>query len=105
MGLDHHVTIRLNSPVAATLAVPTTASFTVSQRPRMTLCVQARRWVPFSSSRVIRGAPQNAPMRAGTATSAVPISSSSPSTLLMLMLTCRQFAEVTQAAWARSYTS
>ena len=32
---------------------------------RLTLCVQARRNVPVSSSRAMSGAPQNMPMSAG----------------------------------------
>jgi hypothetical protein len=77
MGLDHHVTMRLSSPVTAMLAAPTTASLTASHRVRVALCVQARRCVPLSSSRLINGAPQKAPTRAGTRTRTVPINSSS----------------------------
>ena len=57
-------------------------SLIASQRVRVTLWVQASRCVPFSNSRVISGAPQNAPISAGTATSAVPMSSSSASNVL-----------------------
>ena len=66
MGLNHHVTIRLKSPPTAALARPTSPSLTSNQRIRLTLCVQARRKVPVSSSRAMSGAPQNMPMRTGT---------------------------------------
>ena len=105
IGRDHQVTIRLSKPVAATLAAPTSASLTATQRVRVTLWVQARRWVPFSNSRLISGAPQNAPTRAGTATSAVPMSSSSESSVLMLTRTFGQVGEATHAACALAKTS
>jgi hypothetical protein len=49
----------------AMAASPTSPSFTASQRRRVTLWVQARRNVPVSSSRAIRGAPKKNPMSAG----------------------------------------
>ncbi len=58
-----------------------------SQRVRVTLCVHASRCVPFSNSRAMSGAPQNTPIRAGTTTSAVPMSSSSWSSLVSWMPT------------------
>ena len=71
-GLNHHVAIRLSNPAATKLASPTRPSLTTSQRRRLTLCVQARRNVPVSSSWAMSGAPQNIPMSAGTTrTSAV----------------------------------
>src|SRR5580704_1984345 len=66
MGLNHHDTIRLSSPPTAALARPTSPSLTRSQRRRLTLCVQARRKVPVSSSRATSGAPQNIPITTGT---------------------------------------
>ena len=66
MGAAHQVTIRLSSPAVAMAATPITVSLTASQRVRAMLWFQARRRVPASSSRVISGAPQNAPIRAGT---------------------------------------
>ena len=38
-----------------------------SQRARVMLWFQTSRWVPASSSRAIKGAPQNAPMMGGAA--------------------------------------
>jgi hypothetical protein len=35
-GLDHHVTMRLNSPATAMLATPTTVSLMAIQRVRVT---------------------------------------------------------------------
>ena len=85
IGLDHQVTIRLSSPVAATLAAPTSASLTASHRVRVTLWVQASRWVPFSNSRADqRRAPERADQRRDGDRAAVPISSSSRSNVLML---------------------
>jgi len=49
-------------------------ALTASQRVRLTLCVQARRWVPASSSRATSGAPQKTPIAAGTASRIGPIS-------------------------------
>ena len=66
MGLNHHETIRLIAPPTTALASPTRPSLTASQRRRLTLCVQARRKVPVSSSRATSGAPQNIPMSTGT---------------------------------------
>jgi hypothetical protein len=43
-------------------------SFAASQRVRLTLWVQASRWVPASTSRATSGAPQNTPSTAGRAT-------------------------------------
>ena len=60
--------MRLNSPAVAMLASPIRPTLTVSQRLRVTLWVQASRWVPVSSSRVTSGAPQKIPTRAGTTT-------------------------------------
>ena len=69
IGLDHQVTMRLNSPAVAMLARPARASLTASHRVLVMLWVQASRRVPVSSSRVISGAPQKTPIRpaAGTA--------------------------------------
>ncbi|WP_348638608.1 hypothetical protein [Actinomadura madurae] len=65
-GSDHQFAARAVSPAAAMAARPTTPSFTASQRDRVTLWFQTSRCVPLSSSRVISGAPQKSPMRAGT---------------------------------------
>lgn len=65
MGPDHQVTARLPRPAAAVVARPMSASLTVSQRVRVTVWFHTSRWVPFSSSRPISGAPQNSPTRAG----------------------------------------
>ena len=59
-GLDHDVTMRLKSPATTTLAGPP-PEFVASQRVRVTLWVQDRRKVPFSSSRgEQRRAPEDA---------------------------------------------
>jgi len=42
-GLDHQVTVRLRSPAATALEMPTTPSLRASQRARPTLWVHARR--------------------------------------------------------------
>ena len=70
-GLDQAVNITVSNPVTATLARPTIATLIASQRVRVMLCVHARRHVPVSNSRATSGAPQNAPIMAGTPTRAV----------------------------------
>jgi hypothetical protein len=67
MGLAHQFTMRLNNSLAAMAARPATPSLAASQRVRVTPWVQARRKLPVSNSRAISGAPQNIPIRAGTA--------------------------------------
>jgi hypothetical protein len=67
MGLDHQFTMRVNSSPAAMAAAPAMASLAASQRVRVTPWVHARRKVPVSSSRATSGAPQNIPIRPGTA--------------------------------------
>ena len=54
--------------MAATTAPRTRASLTSSQRRRDTLCAQAKRWVPRSSSLANSGAPSHMPRTAGTMT-------------------------------------
>src|SRR4051794_117804 len=105
IGLDHQVTIQLSSPVAATLAAPTTASLTASHLVRVTLCVHTSRCVPFSSSRATSGAAQNAPSSAGTATSAVASSLSSWSSVPTSMDAGWHGASPAQAASALPYPS
>ena len=72
MGLDHQVTMRLNSSAAAMAAAPAMASLAASQRVRVTPWVHARRKVPVSNSRAASGAPQNIPIRPGTARPTAP---------------------------------
>ena len=65
IGLIHQSTIQVSSPPITIAARPTTASFTASQRRRVTLWVQERRKMPVSISRAISGAPKKSPMSAG----------------------------------------
>ena len=65
IGLAHQSTIQVSSPPIAMAAMPTSPSFTASQRCRVTLWVQARRKVPVSSSRAMSGAPKKSPTSAG----------------------------------------
>src|ERR1017187_5475791 len=66
-GPDHQVTKADTAPAQATAASSTQPVLTVSQRLRVTLCIQANWLVPVSSSLATSGAPQNSPSRAGTA--------------------------------------
>ncbi len=75
-GSDHHVNSAANTAVTTIAAAASTTSFVASHRPRVTPCVHASRWVPSSSSRASSGAPQNAPIAAGTPISTVPSSCS-----------------------------
>jgi hypothetical protein len=47
------------------LANPMTLILAISQRVRVTLCVNTKRWVPVSNSRATSGAPQKIPMMPG----------------------------------------
>jgi hypothetical protein len=67
IGLLHQLTARLSSPAAAIAIRPVRPSLVASQRVRVTLWFHTSMWVPASSSRVTRGAPQNMPMIAGRA--------------------------------------
>ena len=68
-GLDHQVTRAETTPPQTAAASSTQPALTVSQRPRVMLCVQANWLVPVSSSGATSGAPQNTPSRHGTTTS------------------------------------
>src|SRR5215469_11119251 len=64
-GPAHHDVMRLSNPAVAIVASPIAASLTAIQRDLVMLWVHAGRKVFASSSRVISGAPQKIPMRAG----------------------------------------
>src|ERR1017187_5045404 len=66
-GPDHQVTKADTAPAQAAAASSTQPVLTVSQRLRVTLCIQANWLVPVSSSRATSGPPQNRPSRHGTA--------------------------------------
>ena len=66
IGRDHHVMARPASAPAVPAPSKPTTSLVASQRLRVMLCDQTRVWVPASSSRATIGAPQKAPITAGT---------------------------------------
>ncbi len=66
-GLDHQVTIKLKSPVAAIAATTTIPTRVTYHRRRVTLWVHDSRNVPVSISRATNGAPQNIPSNNGNA--------------------------------------
>lgn len=66
IGLDHHDTARLSNPATAMVPTPVMATLVASHLDRLTLWFQMSLCVPDSNSRAISGAPQNAPMSAGT---------------------------------------
>src|SRR6266571_3196805 len=65
-GRLHHETSADSVAAPNAVAATSVATLVSAQRTRPTLCVHARRWVPCSSSRAIRGAPQNTPTSAGS---------------------------------------
>ena len=70
-GLDHQVTRAETAPPQAAAASSAQPTLTVSQRPRVMLCIQANWLVPVSNSRATSGPPQNTPSRHGTTTVSV----------------------------------